>query len=133
MATKMVRIKAKTTYRGVLGHFEVGEEFDREAMLRKEYESRVGHFEVVDTFEKPDIELVPPPLGVVRVDLVREHNMDILEDDMRLVKWDGDHNVEYCGHIIRKGTELVIPKDWLTELVKNEGWKQLRNKFRKVE
>ena len=125
MVTKHMRIKAIQEYKGPLGTFKAGEMFERSKSLVDLFERKPQHFEIVDFFEVSDVEFRPPTAGTPRLDLTQKKGTPVADIDKRMVKWVGDYNVQYEGHVIPPNTELIVTKDVATHLLTFEGWDRL--------
>ena len=119
---RMMKIKTIQYYEGPLGKHNVGEVFERPMAEYEKFKRKAGHFEIVAVFEKPQAKIKPPDAGVPRLDLCQKVGQQVPDIDKRVVLWDGDVKVNYCGHVIAPGTEIIIPKAWLKTVMQMDGW-----------
>jgi hypothetical protein len=120
--TKHIRVKALQEYKGPLGMFKAGEVFERSKSLVDLFERKPQHFKIIEYFDTSDVEFKPPTEGTPRLDLTQKRGTPVADIDKRMVKWTGDYNVQYEGHVIPPNTELIVTKDMAKHLLQFEGW-----------
>lgn len=127
---QLLVVKALMNYAGPLGVYTKGQEFRRPVGLKKVLADKPQHFKIMSVVDTERVSIEPPKEGARQIDITKMPGHGCSAEDKRMVRWGGNGPIQYAGHSVVPGTELIVQVGWLADLLKLEGFSQVRGKVK---